>query len=145
LIDYTAQRADWAIGFQDETWWSRLIHLCLHSWGTRPLKLVELIYRKNDSDPKASACCGVDIRWQGQEDLWLRFVSGNPKSVPTIQFLQWVLEKATRWGIQVPVMFWDNASWHNSQMVSRWIRQHNRTVKQAGTRLLAYALSKKSP
>jgi len=64
-------------------------------------------------------------------NLWLRFVSGNFKSVPTIQFLQWVSEETARRGIRVLVMFWDNASWqwHNSQMVRHWIRQHNRTVK----------------
>ena len=32
----------------------------------------------------AFACYGLDIRWKGQEEVWLRFVEGNPKSDPTI-------------------------------------------------------------
>jgi hypothetical protein len=41
---------------------------------------------------------------------------------------------------------WDNASGHDSQIVRRWLRQHNRQVKQSGqgVRLLACSLPIKS-
>jgi hypothetical protein len=29
-------------------------------------------------------------------------------------------------------LIWDNASWHKSQAVRSWLREHNQTVKQSG-------------
>src|SRR5262249_8553354 len=42
---------------------------------------------------------------------------------------------------------WDNASWHESGIVRRWLRAHNRQVKQTGrgVRLIACFLPVKSP
>ena len=142
------QREDWAVGFQDEVWWSRLTHPNAHSWAEEtPLRLVEQTHQKGDTDPKAFACYGIDIRWKAQEEVWLRFVEGNPKSNPTIQFLEWVLEKTSRRGIRVLIMFWDHATWHKSKMVRNWLHTHNQQVKSSGrgTRLLACLLPKKSP
>ena len=35
-----AEREDWAVGFEDETWWSRLARPALHAWGDgEPLRL----------------------------------------------------------------------------------------------------------
>jgi transposase len=109
--------------------------------------LVEQVHQKDDPDPKAFACYGIDIRWKEQEEVWLRFVEGNPKSDPTIQFMQWVLEKTSQRGIRVLVMFWDHATWHKSKMVQIWLHAHNQQVKSSGkgTRLLACLLPKKSP
>ncbi|GAB4535643.1 MAG: hypothetical protein Fur0018_26040 [Anaerolineales bacterium] len=85
----TEQRSDWAIGYQDEVWWSRLTHPNLHSWTeAAPLRLVEQPTEKEDPEPKAFACYGLDLRWQAQEEAWVRFVEGNPKSAPTIDFLK---------------------------------------------------------
>ncbi len=102
---------------------------------------------KEDPDPKAFACYGIDLRWKKQEEVWLRFVEGNPKSGPTIRFLEWVLEQADKKGIRVLVMVWDHASWHKSKMVRTWIHKHNRKAKRTGkgTRLLPVLLPKKSP
>lgn len=43
LIGLTSQHADWAIGFQDETWRSRFTQPHLHAWSPdgKPLHLVE--------------------------------------------------------------------------------------------------------
>jgi transposase len=142
------QHPDWAIGFQDESWWSRLTHPALHSWTIgEPLHLIEHSPSKEDPEPKAIACYGLDIRWQAADAVWLRFVEGNPRSDPTIQFLDWTLKQMASQGIRVLVMFWDHASWHKSQKVKAWIRQHNRRVKASGKgiRLLAVLLPKKSP
>lgn len=63
LIEEAEKRAGWAVGFQDEVWWSRLTHPNLHSWAEdAPLKLVEQEYEKDDPDPKAFACYGIDLR-----------------------------------------------------------------------------------
>ena len=42
---------------------------------------------------------------------------------------------------------WDNASWHTSQIVRTWIRQHNRQVKAGGVgvRSVACLLPSKRP
>lgn len=148
MVGEAERREDWAVGFQDEVWWSRLTHPNLHSWtASVPLRLVEQIHRKDDLDPKAFACYGLDLRWKDQEEVWLRFVEGNPKSDPTIKFMEWVLEKTSQQGIRVLVMFWDHASWHKSKMVRTWLHTHNQQVKRSGegTRLLACLLPKKSP
>lgn len=111
------------------------------------MKLIEQHKGKDDPDPKAFACFGLDIRMNEQQDLWLRFVEGNPNSDLTIQFLQWVLEKTTEEEFAVLLMFWDHASWHKSKKVQSWIRKYNQQVKATGkgTRLLACLLPKKSP
>lgn len=148
LIEEVEIRESWAVGFQDEVWWSRLTHPNMHSWAAEnPLRLVEQTREKDDPDPKAFACYGLDIRWKENQEVWLRFVEGNPKSDPTIQFMSWVLEKTSQEGISVLVMFWDHASWHKSKRVRAWVHKHNQQVKKSGqgTRLLACLLPKKSP
>ena len=44
-------------------------------------------------------------------------------------------------------MIWDNASWHISREVRRWIGRHNREVKVSGSgvRIVTCLLPKKSP
>ena len=111
------------------------------------MKLVEQPHDKDDPDPKAFACYGIDIRFKDAEEVWIRFVEGNPKSDPTIAFMEWTLEKTAEKGIRVLLMFWDHASWHKSKKVRSWLHQHNQEVKRTGngTRLLAVLLPKKSP
>ena len=45
------------------------------------------------------------------------------------------------------LVVWDNTSWHDSQIVRSWLRQHNRQVKQSGhgVRLVVCSLPTKSP
>ena len=149
-----AKANDWAYGYQDETWWSRLSHPDLHSWveGEQFLKLIEQVHSKEDPDPKALACYGLYVRWYDAreaeiERVWLRFVEGNPRSNLTIQYLEWIAEQTQAAGKRVLVMFWDHASWHISKMVRDWVHMHNREVKKAGqgVRLLMCLLPKKSP
>lgn len=148
------QKPDWAFGYQDETWWSRLSHPDLHSWaeGDEFLRLIEQVHRKDDPDPKAIACYGLAVHWYEQRDIkheevWLRFVEGNPCGNLTIQYLEWLLEKTQLADKQVLVMLWDHATWHKSMAVRQWIRTHNRAVKKngQGIRLLPFLLPKKSP
>lgn len=93
---------------------------------------------------KALACYGLLREDTGE--MLLRFVDDRPISGVTTQFLEWLLELFAEQGKQVFVMFWDNASWHISQEVQKWIKAHNRRVKkEGGCRLLACRLPVKSP
>ena len=81
LIALTAAQPDWALGFADEVWWSRLAQPQLHSWADQPLRLIEQTVAKADPDPKALACYGLLLRRVGHaEAVWLRFVTGRPVS-----------------------------------------------------------------
>ena len=45
------------------------------------------------------------------------------------------------------LLIWDNASWHTSKEVRRWIGEHNRGVKESGrgVRIVVCLLPKRSP
>jgi hypothetical protein len=145
------RQADWALGFADETWWSRLARPQAHAWtdpADGPLRLIEQAAPKADPDPKALACYGVLLRQRsGAERVWLRFVDGHPVSAITEQFLGWCCARLQAEGVRVWALIWDNASWHVSKRVRAWIRAHNRRVKQEGqgVRILPCSLPVKSP
>jgi len=154
LIRLAASHPDWLLAFEDEVWWSRLAHPSLHAWRApdQPLRLVEQSVSKAEGDPKALACYGLLVRGLGQEggpaeQVWLRFVDGRPVSAVTTSFLGWCLEKSATLGKRALLLIWDNAPWHISQEVRRFIRAHNRQVKQSGkgVRLVVCYLPIKSP
>lgn len=105
-----------------------------------------------DADPKALACYGLLVSCPAAsetlpEQVWLRFVDGRPVSEITTQFLAWCCNRLAELGKEARLMVWDNAGWHISHRVRRWIREHNWGVKQRGTgvRILACYLPSKSP
>jgi hypothetical protein len=101
---------------------------------------------KDDPDPKAISCYGLYL--PEFEETWLRFVDGRPVSGVTTRFLSWCSEELARAGKKVLVLVWDNASWHISREVRRWMGEHNRRVKKSekeGVRLISCLLPKKSP
>jgi hypothetical protein len=107
---------------------------------------------RDDPHPKALACYGLLVRcWaaprQRSAEMWLRFVDGRPVSAVTMAFLQWCAQQAQAQGQHAVLLIWDNASWHDSQIVRTWLRQHNRQVTQSGqgVRLIACFLPSKSP
>jgi hypothetical protein len=53
----------WAIGYQDECWWSRVALPALHSFSEegKPLRLIEHSVAKDDPDPKAISCYGLYV------------------------------------------------------------------------------------
>src|SRR6185437_3449165 len=60
LIRLAQSHPDWVLGFQDETWWSRLALPALHAWSAdEPLRLVERSVGRTDPDPKALCCYGL--------------------------------------------------------------------------------------
>lgn len=154
LIRLAQTHADWLLGFEDEVWWSRLSQPSMHAWqdDDQPLRLVGQSVASDDPDPKALACYGLLARyWNEQqhwtEAMWLRFVDGRPVSAVTIDFLAWCGEQAAALGKRAVLLVWDNASWHESQIVRRWLRAYNQQVKQTGqgVRLLVAFLPVKSP
>jgi transposase len=153
LIRLARRHPDWVLGFEDETWWSRVARPALHTWALadQPLRLVEQTVAKDDPDPVALACYGLLIRGlevhTGREEAWLRFVDGQPVSALTTQYLAWCRDKLAVAGKRALLLVWDNAPWHVSKEVRRWIRAHNRHVKQTGhgVRIIACYLPIKSP
>jgi transposase len=149
LIRLAQENPDtWVVGFEDETWWSRLQRPSLHSWAEAgdPLRLVEQSVKKDDPDPKAISCYGLYL--PEFERVWLRFVDGRPVSSITTRFLEWCSERLTEAGNKkVWLLIWDNASWHISKEVREWIASHNREVKKGGcgVRIISCLLPKKSP
>lgn len=142
------------MGFQDETWWSRLIQPDRHAWTEQEevLHLIAPVLPKDDPDPKAMACYGLLVSCPAApetlpEQVWLRFVDGRPLSVVTTQYLAWCCEKLEQLGKRALLMIWDNASWHVSKAVRYWIREHNRAVRQSGkgVRIVPCYLPVKSP
>ena len=136
---------EWVLGFQDECWWSRLAQPNLHAWtADDPLRLQELAVGKEDPDPKALACYGLLRGDTG--GLRLRFVDGRPVSQVTVDFLAWVCGELAREGKKALLLVWDNASWHRSKSVRKWLKAHNQRVKHAGgCRLIVCQLPSKSP
>jgi transposase len=145
LIDLAQTHPDWVLGFQDETWWSRLALPQLHAWtDAEPLRLVERSIARTDPDPKALSCYGLLRADTGQ--LLLRFVQGRPVSQVTEDYLAWVCQRLAAEGKRALLLVWDNASWHISAQVRRWIKAHNRQAKQeGGVRIVACRLPSKSP
>jgi hypothetical protein len=100
------------------------------------------------------ACYGLLVRWWDRgpyrdphEQAWLRFVDGRPLSRITTQFLDWSCAKLTAAGKRALLLVWDHASWHISQEVRTWIRDHNRRARETGTgvRIVPCLLPVKSP
>ena len=140
------RRPDWALGFADEVWFSRLAQPTLPAWtASEALRLGLHPADRTDPDPKALACYGLWL--PAREQMLLRFVDGRPVSPVTCAFLAWAAEQLAADGARVLALIWDNASWHISQEVRAWLGQHNRQVKTTGRgcRLLVCRLPTRSP
>jgi transposase len=151
LIQRAKTQPTWALGFGDEVWWSRLAQPNQHCWteAEAKSKLQELTPPTDDPDPKALACYGLLLRPgpQQADQMWLRFVTGRPVSAVTIDFLAWCSAQLAAQGFTALLVIWDNASWHRSQAVRHWVRQHNQQVKRGavGVRFVVCQLPSKSP
>ena len=123
----------------------------MHAWamGGDALRLVEKVLTTDDPDHKALACYGLLLRATPTtpEQLWLRFATGQPVSGLTTQFLAWCCDRLAALEKRALLLVWDKASWHKSEEVWRWLRTHNRHVKQTecGVRIVACRLPSKSP
>jgi transposase len=147
LIRLAEGHPEWAVGFEDETWFSRFERPSVHSWERTgwPVRLLEKEARKGDPDPKALSCYGLYV--PELQETWLRFVDGRPVSAITTRFLSWCCHRLEERGKKALLLIWDNASWHKSRRVRDWIGAHNREVKESGrgVRIVACFLPTKSP
>ena len=74
------------LGFQDETWWTRLAQPDVRAWaGEEPLRLLP---NERDGAKEALACYGLLRADTGA--MRLRFVEGRPVSQVTEDFLGWL-------------------------------------------------------
>lgn len=148
LVALAAARSTWVVGFEDETWWSRVAHPALHAWqGDGPPRLAALTVPRDDPDPKALACYGLLVRRGADtpEEVWVRFVAGRPVSAVTEQFLAWCCAQLAA-GITHLLLVWDNAAWHTSAAVRTWLGEHNRRAhREGGVRIVPCLLPTKSP
>lgn len=133
------------LGFLDEVWWSRFSQPKLRaSAEDKPLRMQQREADKTDSAPKAIACYGL-LR-KDTEQVRVRFLAERPISEVTILFLEWIIEELAKEGKKALFLIWDNASWHTSEKVLRWIKQNNRKAKQTGgVRIIRCQLPTKSP
>jgi hypothetical protein len=149
LIGLAEQSPEWAVGFLDEVWWSRIAQPPRQQWqeGTAPPHAYQLHLPQDEQN--AIACQGVllerDVATAPQ--MLLHFVAGRPVSVVTMEFLAWAGAQWQVQGIGVWVPGWDNAPWHRSTAVRTWIRQHNQQVKATGqgVRILPCSVPSQSP
>ena len=111
----------------------------------RPLRQVQQTVASDDSDPKALACYGLYL--PAADEVLLRFVDGRPVSAVTTQFLAWCSKRLAARGETALLLVWDNAGWHISHEVERWLRAHNQRVKRTGqgVRILSCLLPSHSP
>jgi hypothetical protein len=148
-MEVAAADPEWATGFEDECWWSRVALPTLSSWAQegKPLRLLQRSVAKDDPEPKTISCYGLYL--PQLEETWLRFVDGRPVSSITTQFLSWCCEKLEALGKKALLLIWDNASWHVSKELRRWLGKHNLRVKESGgeggVRIVSCLLPKQSP
>jgi hypothetical protein len=115
------------------------------------MRLVEQAVSPDDPDPNAPACSEVLVRCAdpatgASEAAWLCFIDGRPVSAVTVQFLGWRCNRLTAMGAATLVVIRDNAAWHISHAVRRWIRAHNaRAYRAGGGRVILCILPIKSP
>ena len=115
----------WALGFEDETWWSRVTQPRLHTWARRARRCGWWSRRSRATSPKrwpATGCCGATWTRSG-DAIWLRFVDGRPLSGVTTAFLDWCCAQLAAQGKTAWLLVWDRAPWHESQAVRTWIRR----------------------
>ncbi len=133
------------LGFQDEARWTRLAQPDLFARAAAdPLRLGANPRDPKGGGPEAVACYGALRLDTGA--MMLRFCDGRPVSATTEEYLGWVCGRPAAEGKRVFVLVWDNAAWHVSKRVGRWIARHNRRVRRkGGCRIRVCGLPVKAP
>jgi transposase len=131
LIEVAAKHPDWVLGFVDEVWWSRLQRPRMRAWTEgSPLKVHVL--KADDSGPDPIAICCYGILRNDTKKVMVRFAEDRPLSDNTVQFLGWLCEVLYAEGKKRLIIIWDDASWHASEMVLHWLKEHNCRVRREG-------------
>jgi hypothetical protein len=97
----------------------------LNSWAEerKPMRLIQQSVAKEDPDSKAVSCYRLYVPEFDQ--MWLGFVKGQHVSAIKTRFLRRCTEKFEAIGKKVLLLIWENASWHISEEVRRWLAKHN--------------------
>ena len=124
----------WVVGFEDECWWSRLALPTLNGWAEegKPLRLLQRSVAKDDPEPKAISCYGLFLPEIARHLAEIRGWKAREFHNDALPFV--VAEELEEIGKKVLLLIWDNASWHVSKEVRRWLGRHNREVKKSGRR-----------
>ena len=79
-MEVAGANPEWAVGFLDECWWSRVALPTLEQLerGGRAPSPPPTSVAKDDPEPKAISCYGLYL--PEIERTWLRFVDGRPVS-----------------------------------------------------------------
>ena len=145
MKEQARQHPDWLLFDQDECWFSRFAQPNAHAWALpgEALRLVQREPIRGDTE-KALACFGA-VR-QDTEQVYVSFSEGQPNSEPMWALILALLDLARHEGKTVVVLIWDNASWHKSHRIKRWIHTYNQQAKATGdVRLITHLLPIKSP
>jgi hypothetical protein len=82
---------EWAVGFLEECWWSRVTLPTLNAWAeeAKSPRLIQRSVAKDDPSEatKATSCYGLYL--PAVDRRWIRFVDGRPVSSITTRFLEW--------------------------------------------------------
>jgi transposase len=145
LLRLSTAHPEWAVGFEDEVWWSRVTQPKVRAWtGGQPVKVRLLKPEADDPDPDAIACYGF-YRY-GTGKVLVRFVEGRPLGDLTAQFLAWTCGEVAREGKKVLVVIWDDASWHTAEAVAGWVDEQNRRARRGqGVKVVICELPVASP
>ena|SRR2546427_1321374 len=154
LIRWAASHPEWALGFEDETWGSRVAQPARQAWtpAPQPLRVVEQTVPPPAPAPTALAGYGLLLQERApqgvsQAHVWLRFVAERPVRAVTVVFLTWGCAKVTALGKTALRLVWDKAAWPRSHAVRQWLRAHHQQVKREGQGLgiVRCPLPSKSP
>ena len=149
-----ASPPEWALGFAEEPWGSRVAQPARPAWppAPPPLPLGEQPGPRRAPAPKARA--GYGLRGQARPGqgvspahVGLRVVADRPGSAVTLACLPWGCAQWTARGKTALVVGWENASGHGSPAVRQGLRAPNRQGKGEGqgVRLVRCPLPSKSP
>jgi transposase len=129
LLRLSADHPEWAIGFEDEVWWSRIAQPKVRAWTDGPPLKVQVL-KSEDGDPDADAIACYGFYRYDTRKVGVRFVEGRPSGEITAQFLEWLCRGAGQEGKKVLVVIWDGPSWHTAEDVAGWVDEQNRRAKR---------------
>ena len=135
LLRWARRHPDWALGFADERWGSRVAQPPLHAWppAPPPVRGSEQTLPSAEPAPQAWACDGLLVqartaRGGSPEPVWLPFVTRRPLRALRGEFVTWVGTKLRAAGNTALWLGWAKAAWHRSHAV----RHRRRAPKQRG-------------
>ena len=141
-----AQRDEIEVMYEDECWFSRYAMPRLRSHGPRGER-TRIPIREGPSAQPQKAVAVYGALTIPEKRICIQCVDQQPRSETTWNFLGCLVDYARRNHRRWLVVIWDNATFHKSQRLMEWIRQHNRAQsgRSDGVRIAPYRLPTRSP